>query len=310
MLIKSWPVLLCWLSRRNPGKGFRATRNSHPFWQYLLVEKGSVLSMVGGEYAVLEVGHAALMRANEIHSFHVISDSHIIEMKFFVNDPWLSREFDRSKPIFGPVSPPIREALDRIIAEGEHNDIYCRDLATTALCELLFHYLRHIHEVNPRSAIRKASTINERALAGTKAVGRPGVEKIVKYMEKHLHEDLSLTHLANIFGYTRSYLCELFSSTIDMPPMRFLTMIRLERAKELLANSDKTVAEIAEASGFASAKQLWQTCRRETGMSPREFRKKNAGKDSLTIRFVDEWSVVRKSNPDSGQHILSLGLNL
>ena len=55
---------------------------------------------------------------------------------------------------------------------------------------------------------------------------------------------------------------------------RFIRVVRMEKAKELLENTDLTVKDIAEKTGYTSANSFCRAFRRVTGMNTSEYRKK------------------------------------
>ena len=58
-----------------------------------------------------------------------------------------------------------------------------------------------------------------------------------------------------------------------MPPAQFMLELRVERAKELLAFTDKSIAEIAEASGFSDQNYFARIFKRFTDISPTQYRR-------------------------------------
>lgn len=58
-----------------------------------------------------------------------------------------------------------------------------------------------------------------------------------------------------------------------MSPLAYLTSLRIEKSQELLLTTQKTIAKIAEESGFLSNEVFIRTFKKETGITPGEFRK-------------------------------------
>lgn len=84
--------------------------------------------------------------------------------------------------------------------------------------------------------------------------------KLSVYLSQNLHYD-----------YTR--LSKLFSSTEGITIERFATLQRLERAKELLVYDQQNISEIAAQLDYSSAAHLSSQFKRETGMTPSEFKR-------------------------------------
>lgn len=81
-----------------------------------------------------------------------------------------------------------------------------------------------------------------------------------------------------------SVLSKLFSDTQGVTIERFAIAARIEYAKELLSYGQMTAAEIAYRLGYSSAAHLSTQFKKETGMSPSQFRSNSHG---LTRKCID-----------------------
>ncbi len=80
-------------------------------------------------------------------------------------------------------------------------------------------------------------------------------------------------YLSESLKHDYSYLSKVFSSVEAMTIERYSMLQRVERAKELLSYNELNVTEIAELLDFSSAAHFSAQFKRETGMSPSEFKK-------------------------------------
>ncbi|MDQ8204744.1 AraC family transcriptional regulator [Pelagicoccus sp. SDUM812003] len=87
-----------------------------------------------------------------------------------------------------------------------------------------------------------------------------------------LGENLS-SYLSRELKYEYGHLSKVFSKSQGVTIERFFTLQRLDRVKELLAYDEQSITEIASELGFSSSAHLSATFKKETGMTPREFRK-------------------------------------
>ena len=62
------------------------------------------------------------------------------------------------------------------------------------------------------------------------------VGQAIRYLELQYTQAVSIEHLARSLGYHRTYLCKMFKQSTGLSPMQYLFNIRMERAKQLLAN--------------------------------------------------------------------------
>ena len=100
-----------------------------------------------------------------------------------------------------------------------------------------------------------------------------GVLDIAKaYIEQYYMMDLDLDKVASICGYSPSYFSRSFRKYFGINFVQYLQQVRLDNAKQLLKSSSLTVAEISEKTGFQSLSYFSTIFKRETGLSPNQYR--------------------------------------
>jgi AraC family transcriptional regulator len=97
--------------------------------------------------------------------------------------------------------------------------------------------------------------------------------KVVEYIELHLSEPISLAELAQLVRLSPNYFCRAFSQSFGMPPQRYHTRQRIERAKELLTKPGATVTDVGLAVGYSEASAFSTAFRRVTGLNPSFYRR-------------------------------------
>lgn len=94
-----------------------------------------------------------------------------------------------------------------------------------------------------------------------------------EFIQNHYAEkDLSLTVVCSALSVSKSYLSPVFKTHNGMTFIEYLTEIRMERARELLAHRDLKTYEVAERVGYRNAHYFSLTFRKQTGYSPTEYR--------------------------------------
>ena len=101
------------------------------------------------------------------------------------------------------------------------------------------------------------------------------LERISKYIEAELANSITLHHLAAIAGLSDCYFARAFKQTIGVPPHRYLTNRRVERAIELIRETDRAFAQIAREVGFCDQSHFSRLVARVTGKTPRELRRES-----------------------------------
>jgi two-component system, response regulator YesN len=98
------------------------------------------------------------------------------------------------------------------------------------------------------------------------------IERLHDYIYAHLADDLSLDSLADKVYLNASYLSSLYKQVTGRNLSDYITGLRLERARELLAQPQLKVHEIAEACGYGTAGYFTRFFKKHQGMTPQEYR--------------------------------------
>lgn len=98
----------------------------------------------------------------------------------------------------------------------------------------------------------------------------------VEYININYYKKITLEYLCELSGYSPAHLRRLFVKNYGVPPMEYITNKKIDMAKEIMLDApEKTMAEIAELVGFCTDSYLCKSFKKQTGMSPSEYKKKN-----------------------------------
>ncbi len=100
--------------------------------------------------------------------------------------------------------------------------------------------------------------------------------RVIEYMRGHLDHRVTLGDLAALTGLSPWHFARAFRETHGLPPHRYLTRLRLDRARDLLVRTPLSVTEIASATGYSS-QQLARHFRRAFGVAPAAYRRIHTG---------------------------------
>ncbi|UJF33486.1 helix-turn-helix domain-containing protein [Paenibacillus hexagrammi] len=98
------------------------------------------------------------------------------------------------------------------------------------------------------------------------------VAQTIQYIEEHYMQPLSSDSLAALAGYSTGYLSQLFKTQTGYSPIDYLIRYRVNRAKELLANSAYSLKEIAAHVGYADASYFSRIFKKIEGISPHRYK--------------------------------------
>jgi AraC family transcriptional regulator len=96
---------------------------------------------------------------------------------------------------------------------------------------------------------------------------------VAQHIEENISEKISLSELAELTQLSVFHFSRAFKQSFGMPPHRYHTSRRIERAKILLAKPNQSVTEIALDMGFSDTSSFTATFRKSAGRTPTEYRR-------------------------------------
>jgi len=105
--------------------------------------------------------------------------------------------------------------------------------------------------------------------------GLPGfrLRKVRNLMVTHLEDEFSLIRLAREAGMSEFHFSRAFKRTTGFTPSQYFINLRMERARRLLRETNRSVIEIGLDVGYTSPSHFTRIFRREVGISPSEYRR-------------------------------------
>src|SRR5690606_5155033 len=220
--------------------------------------------------------------------------------RFYSDVPVLDKESDaafikqQEKKLFDYVRQGEWECIDQIVLdlirrfEQQEANVL---LAQQRALEVLWIASRVMEEMGVEAAApyypvqaqdyRQLSAETRQLLEGMKQLyeshcGRLEVDKIhqiKQYIREHSHEDISLDTLARRVDLSPIYISKMFKETLGVNYIEFLTACRMERAKKLLADPQKSLKEISIEVGYHEPNYCSKVFKKMYEVSPKEYRK-------------------------------------
>lgn len=213
------------------------------------------------DFSILRPGYESIWRWNTAFRAVVlyINERRLAAMASEVFDHHVDHVLVRES--FQLQDPIIQHAIGLLATElrGERlgNSLYSEALLT----QICIHVLRHHAE----SSLRAPRCPG--ALSAVQA------RQIADYIENHLASDLSLGALAKVAGISQFHFARLFRKRFDLPPHAYVQQRRVERARDLLVQSDMALKEIVCATGFYDQSHLTKSFKRSFDATPAEVRR-------------------------------------
>lgn len=118
---------------------------------------------------------------------------------------------------------------------------------------------------------------NYAELSNARSAGSPSLpgfklKQVTDWIERHLAEQFDLAQLAAQAGLSKFHFHRLFKGAVGMSPAKYQSAARLKEARRRLRETRQSVVAIALDLGYASPSHFAQVFRRETGMTPSDYR--------------------------------------
>lgn len=126
-------------------------------------------------------------------------------------------------------------------------------------------------------AIRQYSaTLTDESVGWLKGLKDPYVGRALALIHQRPAASWSAELLAREVALSRSAFVDRFTSLVGMPPIRYLTVWRLQTAKLNLRKGSRTIAELAQSVGYKSGEAFSRAFKREYGLSPAQWRDRHS----------------------------------
>ena len=95
---------------------------------------------------------------------------------------------------------------------------------------------------------------------------------VKRYVKEHLNQDLSLSQISVVTGYNPTYLSRLFKEQTGETLNRYISRKRMEYIARLMQDPQISMQQIMDAAGFATRSYFNQFVKKETGLTPKQYR--------------------------------------
>lgn len=227
--------------------------HKHNHYEIIYTAGGQCMMLINDKEVVLSVGDCIFINRNVKHNFYVNGKSgcKIQQLEIECNEEILNDEYLRLTN-----APIISSCLNNINTFYKEKTF---EAVQTPLIEL---------EIKQLSLLAKA-------MAVTNLNENVYIPKAVKAIKEKYLSEISGAEIAAELGISERYLRKIFESDLGITPKEYIITLRMEKAKNLLINTDKKIAEIAGLTGYNTIQYFSEIFKERTGVTPREFREIN-----------------------------------
>lgn len=162
------------------------------------------------------------------------------------------------------------------------------EYAKSAIRSDAFDYLlKPLNKAELAKTIRRAkdALLSERSLLNTSRDNTTEqiVASIVEYLHNNYASEISFSKIAADYNFSSSYLTKIFREHTGKPPIRYLIEFRVQVAKGMLRDTNLTVKEIAERTGFIDQFYFSKSFKSYCGLTPSQYKEQRSEKTESSL---------------------------
>lgn len=219
-------------------------------------------------------------------------DDHDISLnpgEWYIQVPGLKQEGKTSSPApvyyyihFNSIGYPCRIDDNKLISNKQ---IYFPVRGKFELQQFkpLLDQLDYISKRKPFNIIRTHAVflnildkLSSLTMPSTSETGELAIQ-IMDYIAKNFNKPLTWSQLSKNFNYSADYLARIMKKHYRMTPGKYIQEVRINRAKELLANTDYTISTISREVGYSDVSLLYKAFKNQEGIAPGIWRTNHRG---------------------------------
>jgi AraC-like DNA-binding protein len=257
----------------------------HDFLEFSYVIEGRGFEIINGVKHPMEPGTFTLVMPYQFHAIH--SDpEHPLRL---YNCNFGIHLYNSTEQLPGSAAPvgadellpyvqvsaaeqgQFQTIMEELYKEYTGEQVWRHALIKAKLTEVLVRFDR----LRRRTLLDESTNGSAKLEVKDKGRSNSDIWKVIQYIHEHYRDDLTLSVLAERFGFSVSYLSELFKKTMGQNFVAFVHEVRIRQACALLIATDMNVLDIALETGYGSYNTFTRIFKESKGITPAVFRKQN-----------------------------------
>lgn len=242
----------------------------HPYFELFYVVEGNCRMFVDHNLFFASQGDLIIIPPSTLHRTQYEAEVDRITMSFtqsyadllktVAGDQFFSSNIQAGKLTFRAEKRiKAEEIFEELLSEEKKQDKYS-EINRKSLCLKLFVLIA-----------RNAENINQ--IESLTNETEASIQKAAGFIFENYDKDISLQMAAEIAGMRDTYFSRKFQEVTGFGFKEYLTNIRIQHSQEMLRNGTLTITQIATACGFSNSNYFGDAFKKQTGISPRDFRK-------------------------------------
>lgn len=234
----------------------------HHYHQLVLgVEGQSLFDVNGSGEDQIALGNGCLLPSDCQHRFQSLDTNKVLVVNFDAEGTGVGQEVTMTqrlfqRPMYFSVDQPFCALLKALVHELQHSSAVVQTQ----------------HHVRALMFYSLYERIVGHDFGGGGDHNRIDIEKLDDFIQKHLHEKISVAQLADLCHISVSRFHAHFRDVMKQTPYQYVMRRRVEQASWLLHSTSKPIGEIARSTGFPNQSTLSAAVKKEYGASPKALR--------------------------------------
>ena len=249
-----------------------------PHWhnelEFILLRSGSAVYRVNERDYRLVAGDVLFVNSNRLHfGYSPKGGDFSYSVLHFLPD-LISDRLVKHKYLLPLISPSACDACLFAAAPGQTTAVY------GTVCSLISLFLQQPpgYELHMLELVYRLLRLLEQENIACRPADETGnlrirsMQTMLKYIQQHCAEKITLDEIAAVGAMCRSKCTVLFRQVLQQTAIEYVQSVRLQKSCELLSETDLSMTEIAGSCGFSGASYFVELFHQQFGMTPRRYR--------------------------------------
>ena len=255
---------------------FHFSGESHDFWEFICVDKGSVNICMDEKQLTLHKGEIAFHQPNEFHNVSTYSQiaPNLVVVSFKCDSPLM--DFFREKVL--KIDEKERSLLAKILVEAQNlfetplNNPYTKEMLKKKNAPVgSEQFIRMYLETFLLELIRRHSISEQKLQLPITKSSADIFKRVSDYMEDNVSARLTIEGICRDNMIGRTQLQSVFQKEIGMGVIEYFSKKKIENAKHLTRIGSLNFTQISEQLGYTSIHYFSRQFKKLTGMTPSEY---------------------------------------
>ena len=253
---------------------FFVSQHWHEELEWIYVENGALNLTVHSKVITLHAGEFCFINSGEMHEIKSLGESRHLAIVFNPNildfTLYDACQHNFIRPVTGGklVFPTLCSALppkdyEKIIFHMQEIRNLYDSLPSSASLSIKIHILQVLELLFRTSCFLENTHSSEK---------EDVLKKIIEYIHTNYANPIALQTLADLCFMSPNYFCHYFKQKTGKPPIAFINEYRIQKACQMLSDSELPVSQIALSVGFDNFSYFIRKFREYKGVTPKKYR--------------------------------------